>query len=63
MLHLHRTDLRVLAFNTAAIRSYEKCGFLREGMEREGAFIGGKWESDVMMSVLEHEWRATRSKS
>ncbi|MBV8716748.1 MAG: GNAT family N-acetyltransferase [Chloroflexi bacterium] len=33
-LHLHRVDLRVLAFNVRAIRCYEKCGFVREGLER-----------------------------
>lgn len=58
VLGLHRVDLRVLAFNAPAIACYEKCGFVREGIEREGAFIGGRWEDDMMMSVLEQEWLA-----
>ncbi len=57
-LHLHRVDLRVLTFNHRAIACYEKCGFVREGIEREGAWIAGKWQSDVMMSILEQEYRA-----
>lgn len=57
VLGLHRVDLRVLEFNHRAIACYEKCGFVREGMEREGASIGGRWYSDVMMSILEHEHR------
>jgi ribosomal-protein-alanine N-acetyltransferase len=57
-LKLHRVDLRVLEFNHRAIRCYEKCGFVREGMEREGAFIAGEWQSDVIMSILEQEYQA-----
>lgn len=57
-LGLHRIDLRVLAYNTRAIRCYEKCDFVREGVERESAFVDGEWHDDVMMSILEHEYRA-----
>ena len=56
-LFLHRVDLRVLDFNHRAIACYEKCGFVREGVEREGALIAGKWQSDVLMSILEQEYR------
>jgi ribosomal-protein-alanine N-acetyltransferase len=56
VLVLHRIELRVLAFNAQAIACYEKCGFVREGVEREGAWIGGQWHSDVIMSILEHEY-------
>lgn len=56
VLHLHRVDLRVLAFNQRAIACYEKCGFVTEGIEREGAFIGGEWQSDLIMSLLEQEY-------
>lgn len=55
---LHRIDLRVLEYNQRAIRAYEKCGFVREGIERESACIDGAWYSDVMMSILEDEYRA-----
>lgn len=55
-LHLHRVELRVLEFNTRAIRMYEHCGFVREGIEREGVLLGGVWYGDVLMSILEHEF-------
>lgn len=55
-LALHRVDLRVLDFNKQAIACYEKCGFVREGLERESSWIGGRWQTDVMMSILEHEY-------
>jgi RimJ/RimL family protein N-acetyltransferase len=57
-LQLHRVDLRVLSFNVRALRCYEKCGFVREGVERESAFFDGAWVDDVVMSILEHEYRA-----
>jgi RimJ/RimL family protein N-acetyltransferase len=41
-------DLRVLGFNTRAIRAHEKCGFIREGLERESAFVAGQWASDTL---------------
>lgn len=57
-LGLHRVDLRVLEYNQRGIACYAKCGFVREGVERESACVAGVWYSDVMMSVLEHEYRA-----
>lgn len=57
VLNLHRVDLNVLSFNHRAIACYRRCGFVQEGVEREGAFIGGEWHTDVRMSILEHEWQ------
>lgn len=56
ILNLHRIDLRVLAFNTRAIRSYLACGFIQEGVERESALIGEQWYDDIMMSILDSEF-------
>jgi RimJ/RimL family protein N-acetyltransferase len=53
---LHRIDLRVLAYNTRAIRAYEKCGFRFEGRERESALIDGEWHDDMIMGILAHEF-------
>jgi RimJ/RimL family protein N-acetyltransferase len=55
---LHRVGLRVLEYNHRAIASYEKCGFVREGVERESAYVAGEWYSDVIMGLLDHEYRA-----
>ncbi len=55
---LHRVDLRVLEYNTRAIRCYEKCGFRREGLLRESALVDGVWYNDVIMAILESEYRA-----
>lgn len=55
-LSLHRVDLRVLEYNHRAIKCYEKCGFIIEGTEREGALIEGKYETDLIMSMLDREY-------
>ncbi|MFD1636745.1 GNAT family N-acetyltransferase [Evansella tamaricis] len=59
-LRLHRVDLRVLDYNKRAIKCYEKCGFIQEGVEREGALIEGKYETDIMMSILNREFYAMK---
>jgi [ribosomal protein S5]-alanine N-acetyltransferase len=58
-LKLHRVDLRILEYNKRAIACYQKCGFIIEGMEREGALIEDKWETDILMSILQHEYQKT----
>ncbi len=50
-------DLRVLEYNKRAIRCYEKCGFIVEGIDREGALIEDKFESDLFMSILDYEYK------
>jgi ribosomal-protein-alanine N-acetyltransferase len=55
-LKLHRVDLRVLEYNKRAIKCYEKCGFIQEGVEREGALIEGEYETDIFMSILDREY-------
>ena len=49
--------LHVLASNRAAIATYEKTGFLREGVLREAAFIDDRHEDVVLMSILRGEWQ------
>src|SRR6185312_15063666 len=57
-LELHRVSVRVLEFNTRAIRLYAKLGFQVEGKERETAFVDGKWCDDLIMGLLEREFLA-----
>jgi RimJ/RimL family protein N-acetyltransferase len=60
VLGLHRVSARVVAYNERAIRAYEKCGFVREGREREAAFVDGAWHDDIMMGVLDREYAARK---
>jgi RimJ/RimL family protein N-acetyltransferase len=57
---LHRVGLSVFDFNTRAIRSYEKAGFMVEGRHREAILRdGGRWD-ELTMGILAHEWQARR---
>ena len=56
-LGLNRVDLRVIGFNTRAIRCYRACGFVEEGREREAACVAGEFHDDVIMGLLAREHR------
>lgn len=49
---LHRIYLRVLARNAAAIRSYEKAGFVREGLLGDDVCIDGEYCDIVWMAAI-----------
>jgi RimJ/RimL family protein N-acetyltransferase len=61
-LGLHRVQLGVYNFNESAIRCYETCGFVKEGLLRECRRMGKEWWSLYQMSILEHEWRTRQKK-
>lgn len=59
-LQLHRISLGVYDFNHGAIRCYEKCGFVREGVQRDILRFDDHYWSLLEMSILEDEWRARK---
>ncbi|MGK4579441.1 GNAT family N-acetyltransferase [Kitasatospora sp. HPMI-4] len=59
-LGLHRISLGVLAFNPRARRSYEKAGFVLEGVQRDALYYDGEWVDDIVMSILAPEWERHR---
>lgn len=56
-LGLHRIDLGVYTTNKAAIRCYESCGLVMEGISRDVLRYGDEYWSLMEMSILEDEWR------
>jgi len=56
MLNLHRIELEVFLFNERAIHVYEKIGFKREGIRRDGWFFNNKYYDMIIMSILEEEF-------
>ena len=57
-LGLHRLELDVYSFNPRAERAYEKAGFRREGVLRDAVRDGEGYADDILMAILEEEWRA-----
>ncbi|KPL02476.1 MAG: hypothetical protein AMJ90_05730 [candidate division Zixibacteria bacterium SM23_73_2] len=56
-MNLHRVGLNVYDFNQRAVKSYEKCGFKKEGVLREGYYYGGKYHDVVVMGILKKEFK------
>ncbi len=57
-LGLNKISLDVLEYNARGIRSYEKCGFQREGIHREDVYKDGRFVNVVRMSLLAREFEA-----
>lgn len=57
-LRLERLWLEVYDFNGRARRSYDKCGFTLEGVERHAMYKLGRYIDVQLMSILADEWAA-----
>ena len=60
-LNLHSVNLSALATNERAIRCYEKCGFMREGLFRERTFTQGEYVDAVAMGILRADYEKRRA--
>ncbi|MFE6796003.1 GNAT family N-acetyltransferase [Paenibacillus chitinolyticus] len=58
-LRLHKMTLGVFDFNEAAIRCYEKEGFVREGLIRDSKRMGDTYWNLIEMGILESEWHGS----
>lgn len=61
-LHLHRLELDVYSFNPRAEKAYLKAGFKREGVLRDAVKDGDKYADDILMAILEDEWKTLKGK-
>ena len=56
-LKLHRLELDVYSFNPRAEKAYLKAGFIKEGILRDAILDGDKFADDILMAILEDDWR------
>ncbi len=56
--NLRRIHLQAISSNVAALRAYEKAGFVLEGRQRDHAWVRGAYQDIVLMGVLRSEWSA-----
>ncbi|MUG97022.1 GNAT family N-acetyltransferase [Scytonema sp. UIC 10036] len=56
-LNLHKVCLRVLESNLNAIRCYQVCGFVQEGLLRQQYWVNGKYENVILMGILKSEFK------
>jgi diamine N-acetyltransferase len=62
-LNLNRLYLRVVAFNKRALRLYRSFGFVEEGIQRQHAFLRGRYYDVVLMGLLRREFEERCSPS
>lgn len=55
-LCMHNVQLRLLAFNQAALRAYHKAGFKEFGRRREAILHNGQRSDVIFMDVIASEW-------
>jgi RimJ/RimL family protein N-acetyltransferase len=56
-MNLHRVSLTVTDYNERARGMYEACGFREEGRLREAKFCDGRYCDNVVMGILDREFR------
>lgn len=57
-VNLNNIMLEVYAYNTAAIRVYEKCGFKMIGKRRNARLVAGEYYDIVYMDILASEYES-----
>ena len=55
-LNMNRVSLYTLAQDPRAVGAYRKAGFVEEGRIRQHAWVRGRFEDELVMSVLREEW-------
>ena len=60
-MNMNKVKLEVFAFNARAIKSYEKCGFVKEGALRQEIFRNGQYHDVVTMGILREEWKTKQN--
>lgn len=51
-LNLHKVYLKVFEYNEIAIKSYEKLGFIKEGILIDNVFTRGKYVNTIIMGKI-----------
>jgi len=54
---LKRVTLKVISENKTALKLYENLGFIQEGTLRKSIYKNGKYKDEIVMSILEEEYR------
>ncbi len=59
-MKLHKIELNVYDDNKAAIKCYQKNGFIIEGEKRDHMLINDKYHNLIQMGILESEYWANK---
>ena len=53
-LNLHKIKATVFSFNRPAVRCYEKCGFVKEGLLKDEIYREGAYHDVIVMGKFKH---------
>lgn len=59
-MNFNRVAIGVVGFNDAALRFYERVGFVQEGIQEEGYYCHFAYSDFIMMRILRREYLARR---
>ncbi len=60
-ININKVRLNVYSFNEPAIKSYERCGFVREGVLRQEIFRDGRYHDIIAMGILRDDYLNRRN--
>ncbi len=55
-MNINKIKLHVYSFNERAIRCYEKCGFIKEGVLRQELYRDGRYYDTIVMGLLKEDY-------
>ena len=58
---MERAELNVYTWNQPAIRTYERLGFVHEGVRRSSVRVGSERWDTAIMGLLKPEWAASKA--
>lgn len=56
--NLHRVQLDAYEWNERALQAYRRVGFREDGRLRQSIWRDGRWWDEIIMGILDDEWRA-----
>lgn len=56
-------ELDVFSFNPSAEKAYQSAGFKHEGVLRDAIWNGKEFADDILMAILEDEWKQIKVNS
>ena len=59
-LKLNRLELNVYSFNPGAEKVYLKAGFKKEGVLKDAIMDGDQYADDILMAIIESEWKSLK---